>query len=184
MKVIPASITLLLIVFLFAACSEIDAPLEPESPDPTPALKENLLNKNAMLDAVNEWRKRGCYCGNDTFPPVPKLKWDKKLEKAALRHSKDMAQNNFFSHTGSDGTSSGDRVEEAGYENLAFWAGENIAAATWLETEAEVVQRWIDSPGHCRTIMSDEFNEIGVALFKDESSQYVHYWTQNYGLGE
>lgn len=48
-----------------------------------------------------------------------------KLIAAAITHTSDMVQNNFFSHTGSDGSSASNRVFREGYQ----WSnvGENIA---------------------------------------------------------
>ena len=51
---------------------------------------------------------------------------DSRLQTAADIHSQDMALNNFFSHTGSDGSSVGDRISAQTYD-WNMWA-ENIAA--------------------------------------------------------
>ena len=45
---------------------------------------------------------------------------------AALAHSEDMADNNYFGHTGSDGSTLGDRANAAGF--TTFPIGENVAA--------------------------------------------------------
>jgi uncharacterized protein YkwD len=142
-------------------------------------LKENLINKKAMLKAVNQWRQAGCKCGGQFMPPVPKLTWSDKLEEAALRHSKDMAEANIFSHTGSDGSSHGERIEETGYS--AASTAENIAGGSILVSEEEQVQSWINSPGHCKNIMRASITEIGAALYRKDDSRYVHYWTQVFG---
>lgn len=53
---------------------------------------------------------------------------DSRLHDAALVHSNAMSNNNFFSHTGSDGSDGGQRILTAGYNwNQGGW-GENIAA--------------------------------------------------------
>lgn len=57
---------------------------------------------------------------------LPPLTANAALTAAALAHSNDMATNNFFSHTGSDGSSPGQRISRAGYSYYTY--GENIAA--------------------------------------------------------
>ncbi|MEM7373324.1 MAG: CAP domain-containing protein [Bacteroidota bacterium] len=166
---------LLLSLTLFCSTSCTD---DPEIL-PSPALAENLLQPDRMLEAVNTWRVNGCTCGNEQMPPVEPVSWNEELEGAALRHSKDMAEKNYFSHTGSDGSTHSQRIADTGY--AAINSGENIAAGTNFTDEEQLVQLWIDSPGHCKNIMNASFKEMGVAQVKNESSDYIHYWTQIFG---
>lgn len=63
-----------------------------------------------------------------------------------------------FSHTRPDGRSCFTAMEEAGYSYSA--AGENIA---WgYSTAKEVVEGWMNSPGHRANILSSDFNSIGI----------------------
>jgi hypothetical protein len=78
---------------------------------------------------------------------------------AAYLHSLDMETNQFFSHTGSDGSDPGDRITREGYD---WWTyGENIAVN--YPTVSAVMQGWLSSEGHCRNIMNPAFEEIGAA---------------------
>lgn len=131
-------------------------------------------NEKYLLNLVNQARVQGRTCGDTAFPPAPPLTWEDDLEDAAQRHSNDMAFNNFFSHTGSDGSDVGQRVTAAGYD----WrmVGENIAAGQ--RSIAEVVQAWLDSPGHCANIMNAGFKEIGAAVAVNPSADFQVYWTQ------
>lgn len=129
-----------------------------------------------MLSQVNDARAVARQCGSDTLPAVPPLAWNCKLEQAALGHSQDMAHNNFFSHTGSDGLGAGDRITNAGYQWRAY--GENIAAG--YPDVTAVVMGWLDSPGHCRNIMSGNVTELGAASHTNSGSQYGTYWTQDF----
>lgn len=101
-----------------------------------------------------------------------------QLVQAAQGHSEDMALNDFFSHTGSDGSAPWDRIEAAGYQ----WreAGENIAAG--YSTPQDVMDGWMDSEGHRANILRCSYQEIGVGyvfLEQDPGSiNYRHYWTQ------
>lgn len=134
----------------------------------------------AMLEAVNAFRARDRSCGSrGDFPAVPALSWRCELESAALGHSMDMANNNFFSHTGFDGSSAGDRATREGY-NWSSW-GENIAAGSAYSAVSAVMQGWIDSPGHCANLMGASFTEFGAAKYSNSSSTYNVYWTQVFG---
>ncbi|MDX1666471.1 MAG: CAP domain-containing protein [Saprospiraceae bacterium] len=120
-----------------------------------------------MLEAVNHLRSEGCYCGSKWMGPVASLSWNDKLERAATRHVIDMERNDFFSHTGSDGSSSAQRVNDSGYRWRAV--GENIA---WgYSSVQKVVVGWKNSPGHCRNIMDPGYTEMGAA-------HYQSYWAQ------
>lgn len=102
------------------------------------------------------------------------------LSRAAEEHSEDMAFNDFFSHTGSDGSRVGQRVTEEGYA----WrgVGENIAAGQ--TTPKQVVDAWIASSGH-RANMLNAWEDIGVGyeyLANDTGSVNAHhYWTLDFG---
>ena len=93
---------------------------------------------------------------------------------AARQHSQDMAANNFFSHSGSDGLQVGNRVTATGYD----WqtVGENIAAG--YPTEANAVAALLESPGHCSNIMNPAFREFGSAVEFTSRVVYPSYWTQ------
>lgn len=142
--------------------------------DSTPVVNDNVVpstvNKTVLLQLVNDARKKGCNCGSTYYASTTALTWNDQLEKAAYDHSKDMSQNKYFSHTGSDGSESGERISNAGY--AWKWYGENIAAG--YPTESEVVAGWLSSPGHCANIMNKNYKEMGVAKVGD-------YWTQDFG---
>lgn len=112
---------------------------------------------------------------------LPPLKLNPVLSKVALGHSEDMANNDFFSHTSSSGSSVFDRIKVAGYTYST--AAENIAAGQ--STPEAVVAAWMNSPGHRANILSPSLTEIGVGFYflKNDSGQapYHYYWTQDFG---
>lgn len=121
-----------------------------------------------VVALVNEERvQAGC----------PALATDARLTEAAVGHSADMAVNDFFSHTGSDGSTPAERVEEQGYGWLAI--GENIAVG--YPTAEAVVAGWMGSAGHRANILNCGYTETGVGyvyLADDEGRiNYHHYWT-------
>ena len=89
-----------------------------------------------------------------------------KITQAALRHSNDMADNNFFNHTGSDGTRAGNRLDEACYNWKAY--GEIIAAG--YGSPAGVVEAWMDSPGHKGIILNPGLADFGAGYVYTLSS--------------
>ncbi|RAW23469.1 hypothetical protein PC110_g20096 [Phytophthora cactorum] len=109
---------------------------------------------------------------------LPALCMNAKLMAASMRHSTDMAVNNFMSHTGSDGSTMSMRVTAAGYK----WTrvAENVAAGQ--SSVAAVMTSWMNSPGHRANILGD-YTMFGTAYAYNIGSTYKHYWTQNFGKG-
>jgi uncharacterized protein YkwD len=133
--------------------------------------------ENSVITLVNQKRAAGAVCGGVSKPPVPALTKDTRLRCAARKHSKDMGKNNFFSHTGSNGSTFAQRITKSGYTWTA--AGENIAAGQ--TTAAAVVNAWMSSTGHCNNIMSSKYKHIGVGYYYNVNATYDHYWTQDFG---
>ena len=138
---------------------------------------EPAVVQQALLQLVNESRKESRMCGTDEFKPVPAIVAQATLQSIANDHSTDMALNNFFSHTGSDGSSVLERAVSAGYN----WQhiSENIAAGH--VTTGEVHAGWLSSPGHCVNIMAAEVTEFGAACVTNESSENKRYWSTAFG---
>ena len=86
--------------------------------------------------------------------------WDVDLAVSAQLHAQDMVDNDYFDHASLDGRSFSDRAKEAGYD--AFPSGENIARGQ--QDAEQVMDSWMNSPGHRNNILSDGSNEIGVGL--------------------
>lgn len=127
-----------------------------------------------MLVSLNQARSQARDCGDERHPAAPALTYSCEIAPAALAHSIDMATNNFFSHTGSDGLKASQRVDATGYQ----WrvVGENIAAG--YHDVDSVMAGWLESPGHCRNIMDPRFEEVAVERVLAENADYSSYWTQ------
>lgn len=156
------------------------APPPPPSPpppaEPTSRATCQLAGfQSELVTLVNRYRAAGASCGAEgNFPPAAALRWQSTLAVAALAHSDDMQSGNFFSHTGSDGSSAGQRITAAGYAWRAW--GENIAAGQ--ASVASVMAGWMASPGHCANLMNPGFRELGVACVKGGAgSSFSTYWT-------
>ena len=125
------------------------------------------LDQKTMLSLINEVRLTGCKCGTTNMPKVNPLSWNDTLAVAAFNHSSDMNVKGYYSHTNKENLDPGDRLR-----NLKFpWRtyGENIAFGQI--NEEDVMQAWLNSPGHCQNIMEASFKLVGVARVNN-------YWTQ------
>ncbi len=149
----------------------------PNDAAPTVAPRPVPAEFAEMVARVNEVRESGYDCGaSGSFGPAVPLAWNPVLAEAAADHSRDMAENAFFSHTGSNGGDVTGRVEERGYAWSAV--GENLAEATPGHfTQQSVVEGWLTSPGHCANLLRPEFREIGAA----KETGDLEYWTQVFG---
>lgn len=152
----------------FAACLPLAAFAAPDWSDAA----------QIILDGVNAARAEGRVCGAKQYPAAPPLRLNPQLESAALAHSKDMAEQGYFSHIAKDGSVAGIRSQRAGYtwqrigENIAF--GQNSPQAA--------LEGWLNSPGHCANIMNPNFTEMGAAYgLTAEQNSGVFYWTQIFG---
>ena len=123
---------------------------------------------------TNQLRSEGTTCGGDVYPPVPPLRMQRNLRCSSRVHSKDMMERGYFAHDNLEGEDPGVRITNAEYQWMSY--GENIAYL--YSTPAEVVEGWHQSPGHCRNMMSDWFDEIGVGIYDGGDGIY---WTQNFG---
>ncbi|MCJ8502423.1 CAP domain-containing protein [Desulfatitalea alkaliphila] len=159
---------------------EMDGAIQPTAPCPDPlnsfqdpAMEtpdrhfsaRSAMNgeEQAVLDLVNQERSK-----HDRLP----LAADDRLAASARAHSRDMSDNNYFSHTSQDGRTAGQRITAAGYAWSTY--GENIAKG--YRTPETVVLAWMNSTGHRQNILNQHFCDLGVGYV---ASGY--YWTQNFG---
>jgi uncharacterized protein YkwD len=104
------------------------------------------------------------------------LVWDENVAKLARLHSRNMANQSFFSHRGLDGSTVDGRADQLGMsnwsaiaENIAFLKGHNDPASL-------AIQKWLKSPSHRRNILGGgwERSAVGVAIGDDGA----YYFTQ------
>jgi len=150
--------------FLFAV------PLSDHLARETTHLRDSGAVREEMLALVNAARKKA---------GLKTLRLNSVLHKAAQAHSEDMLARGYFDHESPSGTTVRERSRKAGYDWAAI--GENIAfGQTSVE---EVMETWMDSPGHRKNILSRNFTEMGVglALGKGPDGKYQILWVQNFG---
>ena len=134
---------------------------------------QNLTFEQEVVVLVNELRQE---------MNLPPLKVSPTLTKAARYHAKNMAENNYFSHTSENG--SGEEVCAPFSRIGAFYdwiaAAENIAAG--YNSPESVVQGWINSPGHYANLISPYVYEVGVGYWYQAGGSYGGVrWVQDFG---
>ena len=100
------------------------------------------------------------------------FKYNTNLAYVARLKSQDMINKKYFSHTSPTYGSPFEMMEQFGLRFSA--AGENIAYGQ--RTAAEVMNAWMNSPGHRANILSSAYTTIGVGVAK--AANGTLYWTQ------
>ena len=139
-----------------------------------PSIREAPHLASRVLELVNAARARGAQCGAHSYAPVPPVSLSSTLDGVALGHAADMAEHDYFEHEDLAGHTPADRVRAVGYHEKLV--GENIGYGP--KTADEVVQGWLDSPGHCENIMDARFAEMGIAYAPGRASRRGLYWVQ------
>jgi uncharacterized protein YkwD len=110
---------------------------------------------------------------------LPTLAVSDALSAAAKWMSVDMGARNYFAHTSLDGRSPTQRMADAGYPAFGTWTGEDLAAG--YTTTADVLNGWINSPGHYAVLVNPQYHAIGVGRGYTSGSTYGWYWTADFG---
>jgi hypothetical protein len=98
------------------------------------------------------------------------IKISDALNALAQTHSMDQRQRRQMTHTSANGKGPGDRASDAGYNFRTI--GENVAVGQ--VSEQQVMEDWINSPGHLANIIRKDFKEMGIG-------RSDNYWTQEFG---
>lgn len=135
-------------------------PQTPASPVQSPVIADM---ESAIRQQINQIRQdRG----------LEALAANEDLAQVARSYSRQMAENNFFSHTGVDGSDVGQRVKAAG---IVYWiVGENLFTSTNIPEPVPVaVDGWMDSPGHRENILRPEYRETGIGIWREGNTYYI-----------
>lgn len=102
------------------------------------------------------------------------LTWDEQVRLTARKHSKDMAKNDYFSHTNVKGESPFDRMKA---DHISFViAGENLAYGQFSSIFAH--EGLMNSEGHRKNILLKDYVYTGVGVAFNEEEH--PYFTQNF----
>lgn len=128
-----------------------------------PRIPPKDVNFEKALADLNDYRV--------SYGLVP-LRYNEKLNRASEVHATDLAQAGIISHTGTDGSGHGDRVQRQGY--YFSIAGENVA--TGQMSWEDVFTAWKKSPGHNENLLRNDVTEFGLALVYEPTTTYSTYW--------
>jgi uncharacterized protein YkwD len=110
--------------------------------------------RSAVLCLIN--RKRAAH-------GVRGLRLDRRLQKAAGRHARDMQRSHYFAHQRPGGPDLYTRLRRAGWSGHAW--GENIAYGCGAAgTPRGTVRAWMNSPPHRATMLSGTYRHGGVGV--------------------
>jgi uncharacterized protein YkwD len=94
---------------------------------------------------------------------LPALKENATLDQVAAAKANDMFLNQYFEHVSPLGVGPGDLAQKYGYNYIV--EGENLILGNF-SSEKEVVQDWMNSPGHRANILNVRYTEMGAAIIK------------------
>jgi uncharacterized protein YkwD len=123
---------------------------------------------------------------------VAPLCWRTELANAAESHSEDMMERDYYSHDTPEGMSPSERTRSHGYpsqmvaENIHLRQISGVSESNMRDLE-NVVEDWMDSPGHRRNILDPGLREVGmgVAIGKHGGGlQTMGAYTVNFGTSE
>lgn len=138
------------------------APATPAAPS-APAALGNY--EQQVVDLVNKERAAA---------GLPALKANTKLAAVAEKKAEDLRDKNYFDHQSPTYGSPFDMMKQFGITYTS--AGENIAKGQ--RTPQEVMNGWMNSPGHRANILNSSYTEIGVGYVTDSNG--TAYWVQHF----
>jgi len=144
----------------------------------TGGFSEVLQNGNCNYTTNNEYVQQLIDLINQARAEVGRaeLTVNPILMSAAQAHSLDMACNNFFLHSGSDGSWVGDRLTSAGYTNPYYL--ELLA----IGLPGDAINQWKTHPkAEWELVINSRVTEIGVGYVYSKFSSYGGYWTVDMG---
>lgn len=115
-----------------------------------------------VLELANEERKA---------QGLEPLEFSVEVSEVARAKSHDMADSNYFDHQSPNYGSPFEMMQTFGVDYRA--AGENIAMGQ--RSPEEVMNGWMNSEGHRKNIMHDQFTHLGVGYVEKNGTTY---WTQ------
>lgn len=105
---------------------------------------------------------------------------DSRLRGAARAHATDMACNHFTGHTGSDGSSVGERATAHGYS--WSWIGENYYVTGNTSDGPQIAfDWWMNSTPHRDNLLSPNYTDFGVGYIYSADSDYGGYFVIVFG---
>ncbi len=92
---------------------------------------------------------------------LPPLSTNTKLSASAEMKVDDMIARQYFEHSSPPGEGVSDLATKSGYQYVIL--GENLALGNFTSS-ADIVEAWMNSPGHKANILNTRYQEIGVSV--------------------
>ena len=108
---------------------------------------------------------------------------DTRLTRAARSHSREMIDNDYFSHASYDGETVVERLARFGY--LQSIRGENLAGGSGGYGEPDnAFQRWMNNPRHKGNILNSKYQAVGVGTYTGDYKGFELFtmYTVDFGV--
>ncbi|GAA0382609.1 CAP domain-containing protein [Bacillus horti] len=132
----------------------------PEAPSPSEQEWKDIeqASERQIFDIINITR---------VWYDLDPFEWHGEAAEVARGHSSDMGVNDYFDHVSPTFGDLGDRLQRA---NVAYSsAGENIA---WNYVDGpDAHQGWLNSLGHRKNVMEEQFTHLGVGVIEKHFTQ-------------
>lgn len=154
-----------------------------------PAVAQPTVAEQVFLERLNDVRAQPAAYGRSIgldlsyVLPASPLAFDTRLVAAAHAHSVDMNTRGFFSHTGSDGDTVGERLSDAGYPWRGYaesiTAGQSSVAAA---LRALIVDANSGTRAHRHQLLGHgttyrAHREAGIGIVQNGTGPRDHYYT-------
>ena len=132
---------------------------------------EDVLTQPGLIYWTNVQREK-----NDLLT----LTENETLNLMAKNKINDMFKYQYFAHESLTGQQVGNIAEKFDYQFMAI--GENLAMGNF-SSDQDLIQAWMDSPGHRENILNKTYQEIGIAVEKGYfNEEMVWLAVQHFGL--
>ena len=131
---------------------------------------QGALNQKDIFDIVNKER---------AALGLSSLSFNTRLSAMAEIKAVDMINKNYFAHVSPDGTDVKKLAERMNYEYLNL--GENLAMGDFVSSK-DVMNGWMNSPGHRANILNKNYTEIGISAVEGSYQGRMVWWAvQEFG---
>jgi uncharacterized protein YkwD len=127
--------------------------------------------RGALLCLVN--RKRAAH-------GLGALTVDRRIQRAAGRHARDMVRHDYFDHQRAGGPDLTARLDRAGWHGSAW--GETLAYGCGsIGTPRTTVRNWMNSPPHREILLSDRYRSAGLGVTDSAPCGEGAMWVMDVG---
>jgi uncharacterized protein YkwD len=92
---------------------------------------------------------------------------DRRLVRAARRHSREMVLRRYFAHESPDGARFSARIAATGWmpRHRRWYVGETLAWGRGTSAEPSmIVAAWLRSPSHRRVVLDPRYRRVGIGI--------------------